>query len=233
MYKYVLSISIILILIGCNENKRAYELINRDDRITVDIVKRVEQFFLTKSGIGLIINISNDWNSFDYHIYFFNDSLNLINACYLPSNGIDSIKMNTIYITGSDIRKKENQTFCSFGNSLEGYFLKKTKNRANKREKISNKLIQEIEVMNKDSVKLVYRKSNDLFCGLRRESKVTDYTKEDSITIPIYKLKIDYKNNSITVNNFTDRIIVSDIMYCSEDVLDKLFNAILQTDFNK
>jgi hypothetical protein len=88
----------LLILGGCTIRPKndAYEKIAKGTLLSPEIVSQSEQFYFTDVYLVVLFDISDDIEYYSPHLLFFDQSFELVSACYFPSEHIENIENQTI-----------------------------------------------------------------------------------------------------------------------------------------
>jgi hypothetical protein len=215
-----------LLLIGCvNHKNDVYVKYPKGAKLTKEIFTDAKQIIIDKeNNIRIVVvNISDDWDTYDPHLLFYNSSLKLISSCYYASEKIDSIKNGIIY---GILNEQRNRRKIWYRNDLpEGFALLLTKRKGGS-SKISNKVIDEVLIAN-EQITLIVSKAKDIYAGLQwklslgRTSTFFDvFTLQDTLTYPLSQFHLDYKEQIISTTSINNR---------NELILDKMIIPDKQT----
>ena len=234
LYNSICILSVCL-SIGCHaQNKKdVYQKIPLGTSLTKEILKSSNQIVPNGKELILVLNISEQWDYFDPHLLFFNDSLKLYAACYFPSDKIESVKDNTI--TGY-LNSKRNLRRHQYKNDLPEKYRLKLLGKYSGHGRKSDKLIKRIELDSGGKTTTIYiQKSDNPYIGVRGSKLLADssflenFTSTDTLQFSLSKLSIRYKENTVSVSEITpnngikwDYMLVSD-----QSLLDDFYQDLI------
>lgn len=238
----VLCFVVTFLSIGCNaqEKKDVYAKFRLGTPLTVDILKGSEQIVQNESELILVYNISEQWDYYDPHLLFFNDSLKLYAACYFPSERIESLSNNVIK---GYLNVKRNRRKYQYRNDLPKKYDLSLINMQSGHGRKSDKIIEKVEIDSTGITGVLYiRQSENDYIGLRGKKLFVDssflenFTSIDTLRIPISKLSFRYEENKVSMSEITSngRLIWDYMLVQDEIILDnfysQLFNELNEQD---
>lgn len=92
---------LILCILSCEpikHNNIYKKVCKKGEQLSWDVFSKCDQVYFTDNDLVILYNISDDAIRYDSHVMIYGNSLQLLGACYFPSQYIDSI--NTAGIHG-------------------------------------------------------------------------------------------------------------------------------------
>jgi hypothetical protein len=233
MFK-ALALVFIIPFIGCKRD--AYLTIPIGSLLTKEILIKSEQITPVDNELILTINISNDAERYDPHLFFFDSSLRLYSACYFPSERIESIKNGVI---SAYLNKSRNSRKSSYTNDLPNAYQFDFLKEDGGSGQICNKIIDSI-IIEGLNLKLIIRRAKDIYAGvewnsLKNNKKFIDkFEIKDILTYPISSLSFNYKDKTVSFRetNSSNHLVWDKMIIENSTILDnfydKLFLSIIQ-----
>lgn len=223
----------VLLSFGCSaqEKKDVYRKVPLGSPLTLGLLKSCEQVVPNGADLILVYNISEQWDYFDPHLLFFDDSLKLYSACYFPSERIESVEENVI--TGY-LNAARNERRGWYRNDLpEKYRLNLiSSNNLNGSMREGNKVVGKIELDSTGSfVTLHVMKSEKRFITVGRTASYSDaaflqnFTLPDTLKLGLPELRFDYAGNRISTRqlNAGNRLVSDYMLVPEKSVLDDFY----------
>lgn len=220
--------------VGCNaqEKKDIYTEFPLGTLLTTDILQGSEQIILNESELILMYNISDQWDYFDPHLLFFNDSLKLYAASYFPSEKIESVNNNVI--TGY-LNTKRNLRRNEYRNDMPEKYRLSLINIQNGHGRKSDKIIERIELNLSDTTVILHiRQSENAYIGIKGKELFADsnflenFTTTDILQFPISDINIRYEENTVSISEITtnDRLRWDYMLVPKRLILDDFYNEL-------
>lgn len=207
--KLCLFVLIFLFLINLwrTTTTNVYKYFPKGTELSLDLLRKSTQIIMSDSDVILLMNISTRWDRAENYLLFFNSSNELYSASYLPSVRIDSVNKRLLYATS---RHEENvDRITNITDLPRGYAIHLTKRLGTAGGWECNKIIDQLS-LNKGIVKMVVRKSTDLYaCGGWSTDADTSYffksfEEKDTFNYFLSELSIDYKKQLLLVQQRRD-----------------------------
>ena len=236
IYSIFFSMTIFL-SIGCNaqERKDVYKKFPIGTTLTVDILRESEQIVPNGSELILVYNISDQWDYFDPHLLFFDDSLKLYAASYFPSEKIESLNDNVIVCY---LNAKRNRRRHQYRSDLPEKYRLSLTNLGNGHGRKSDKVIEEIEIDSIGTTAILHiKQSQNAYIGLRGKKLFADssflenFVLADTLIFPISKLSFRYKENTVSISEITsnDRLRWDYMLVPEKSILEDFYHDIFKS----
>ena len=196
---------------GCSGQHNIYEITPKGSKLTQEILQKSRQIIPSRSELVLVFSNSNYYEHYDPHLLFFNDSLKLYAACYLPSEKVTLVDNRTFSGTLSSYRDKRRNWFQNDLPPKYNLELVDTLSNSSYGRK-SNKIVESMEFIPEDtSVKMHILASENQYIGLRGKKLLNDstflanYTYHDTLIFPLAELVFDKEEMRVSVEELSMR----------------------------
>lgn len=223
---------ILTALAGCSitPSNDIYTAFPKGSKLTTDVLKKSKQVITVNNDIILLVAVTPNPDRYNPHLLFYDSSLNLQSASFIPAFTIDSIKTDTLY--ARLVPEKEKRKHLYRREIIPPYtitYIGESDDQSNNR---SNKLIYALNIDGKAmKVGISFRESpHDVNTGFRKPLKTEAFTVEDSVTCDLNKVMLDYEGGKITITS-TDasgKIIHDHMIVQSREIFDDFYSKLLE-----
>ena len=204
---------ILIFATGCKgqHNHDVYEAIPKGTDLTQEILQKSRQIIPCGSELTLVFDISTQLEYYDPHLLFFNHSLKLYAACYLPSQKVSLVDNHIFSGTLNAYRDKRRNWFQNDLPPKYKLELVDTLSNSSYGRKC-NKIVEGMTFIPEDTtVKMYVLVSDNQYIGLRGKKLLNDstfianFTNNDTLIFPLAKLVFNKEEMRVSIEELSLR----------------------------
>ncbi len=220
------------VLSGCSikPSNDIYTTFPKGSKLTTDVLRKSKQIIAVNNDIILLAIVTPDQERYNPHLLFYDSTLNLQSASFIPALTIDSLKADTLYTRLVSEKEKRKRLYRR--EMSPRYIITYTGEFDDKSPNWSNKLVSTLDIDGKDTkVRISFKESpHDVNTGFRKPLKTEAFTAENSLICDLNEIIFDYEAGEITITstNTSGKIIHDHMIIQSPEILDDFYKKLLE-----